>query len=144
MMRSRFRSLALALAAMVLTAGLTVAQCNPKSGCGPQSSGCNPKSGCNPNAGMKSGSGKKKTLTGVVSDAMCGAKHMMAGNDAECTRACVKKGSKYALVVGDKVYTLNGGPTDELDKLAGQKAKINGTVSGDTVEVASVTPAKTS
>ena len=34
---------------------------------------------------------------------MCGAKHMMAGNPADCTRARIGKGSKYALVVGDKV-----------------------------------------
>ena len=45
-----------------------------------------------------------KTYTGTVSDAMCGAKH--TGSAAECTRGCVSKGSKYALVVGDKVYTL--------------------------------------
>lgn len=38
---------------------------------------------------------KTTTLTGRVSDAMCGAKHTMAGSDAECTRACVKKGSDY-------------------------------------------------
>ena len=49
---------------------------------------------------------KSQTLTGEVSDAMCGAKHQMTGNTADCTRACVKHGSKYALVVGDKVYTL--------------------------------------
>jgi len=35
-----------------------------------------------------------QTLTGKVSDAMCGAKHQMAGNDASCTRTCVKGGSK--------------------------------------------------
>ena len=28
-----------------------------------------------------------QTLTGKVSDAMCGAKHAMAGKDADCTRA---------------------------------------------------------
>ena len=43
---------------------------------------------------------KGKTFTGTVSDAMCGAKHAMPGDDANCTRACVCKGSKYALVVG--------------------------------------------
>ena len=51
--------------------------------------------------------GKAETITGEVSDAMCGAKHMMEGSAAECTRACVCKGSKYALVSGDKVYTLD-------------------------------------
>ena len=91
-------------------------------------------------AGDKKDSGKQ-TMTGVVSDSMCGAKHMMAGSDAECTRACVAKGSKYALVVGDKVYTLetsDKAALGQLDKLAGQKAKVSGTVSGDTIQVASV------
>ena len=35
--------------------------------------------------------GKADTFTGQVSDAMCGAKHMMAGNAAECSRACIGK-----------------------------------------------------
>jgi len=71
---------------------------------------------------------------------MCGAKHM-SGPPAECTRACVKQGSKYALVVGDKVYTLQ---TDDkatlakLDSLAGEKAKVSGSLDGDTIKVSSV------
>lgn len=84
-----------------------------------------------------------QTLTGKVSDAMCGAKHAMAGGDAECTRACVSKGSKYALVVGSKVYTLetsDKAALAELNKLAGANAKVSGTVKGDTVEVKSVAP----
>lgn len=80
---------------------------------------------------------KQQTLTGTVSDAMCGAKHQMA-NAAECTRACVAHGSKYALVVGDKVYTLEGGDKAMLDKLAGEKATVKGAVTGDTITVASV------
>ena len=86
-----------------------------------------------------------QTFTGEVSDSMCGAKHMMAGKEADCTRACVKKGSSYALVVGDKVYTLK---TDdkaalaELDKLAGEKAKVSGTADGDTIAVSKVSAAK--
>ena len=82
--------------------------------------------------------GGKQTLTGEVSDAMCGAKHMMEGSKADCTKACVGKGSKYALVVGDKVYTLEGGDSAALSKLAGEKAKVTGTVKGDTIQVASV------
>lgn len=83
------------------------------------------------------------TLAGKVSDAMCGAKHAMGGGDAECTRACVTKGSKYALVVGDKVYTLDTSDKAalaQLNKLAGANAKVTGTVKGDTVEVKSVAP----
>ena len=88
--------------------------------------------------------GKNQAFTGEVSDAMCGAKHMMDGN-AECTRACVKKGSKYSLVVGDKVYTLDAGSKanqDTLDKLAGQKATVMGKADGDTITVSSVAMAK--
>ncbi|MGA8153963.1 MAG: hypothetical protein WB952_23635 [Terriglobales bacterium] len=88
---------------------------------------------------------KAQTFTGIVSDAMCGAKHMMEGDPVACLRACVEKGSKYALVVGDKVYTLDTkdkASTDALYKLAGQKAKVSGEAGGDTIEVSSVAPAK--
>jgi hypothetical protein len=85
--------------------------------------------------------GKTSTLTGVIGDSMCGAKHM-SGTAAECTRSCVKEGSAYALVVGDKVYKLKGGDAATLDKLAGEKATVTGTVDGDTIEVASVSAAK--
>jgi hypothetical protein len=83
-----------------------------------------------------------QTLTGFVSDAMCGSAHMMKGKtDAECTRACVKSGQKYALVVGKDVYTLEGHEAD-LDKYAGQKVMLKGAVSGQSVKVTSVVPAK--
>ncbi|HKV79812.1 MAG TPA: hypothetical protein VJP02_16810 [Candidatus Sulfotelmatobacter sp.] len=80
-----------------------------------------------------------KSYTGTVSDAMCGTKHM--GSAAECTRACVKKGSKYALVVGDKVYTLDTSDKaalDTLDKQAGAKATVTGTEKDSTITVTSV------
>ena len=143
-MRKIVRSLTMVAVALVLTAGFATAQCNPKAGCTPKAGGCTPKAGgCTPKAGAMSGPAKHVTLTGVVSDATCGRKHtMMPGkSDAECTRACIMKGSKYALVVGDKVYTLEG-QSDALDKLAGETAKIHGMASGDTVQVASVQPAK--
>ena len=97
-------------------------------------------------AGDKKGAKKdsgRQTLTGIVSDSMCGAHHMME-NAADCTRACVSKGSKYALVVGDKVYTLDTddkATLDELNKRAGDKAKVTGTVSGDSIQVSSITGA---
>jgi hypothetical protein len=85
---------------------------------------------------------KETTLTGVVSDAMCGAHHSMKGmSDADCTRMCVKAGQSYALVVGDKVYTLNG-HSPELDRYAGQKVTVKGKLNANTVAVDSVTSAK--
>ena len=82
-----------------------------------------------------------KTFTGTVSDSMCGAKHAMPGDDAACTRGCVSKGSKYALVVGDKVYTLDSSDKAtlaSLDKAAGTSTTVKGTLNGDTIQVASV------
>jgi hypothetical protein len=90
--------------------------------------------------------GNNQTFTGKVSDAMCGAKHTEAGiAPADCVRVCVKKGAKYALVVGDKVYTLdtsNKAALDELNKLAWAQATVTGTADGDTISVKSVTAAK--
>jgi hypothetical protein len=91
------------------------------------------------------GADKAQTFTGEVSDAMCGAHHMMEGSKAECARACVGKGSKYALVVGEKVYTLDSSDKkvlDELNKLAGEKATVSGTTDGDTIKISSVLPGK--
>jgi hypothetical protein len=69
----------------------------------------------------------------------------MEGGAAECTRTCVKSGSKYALIVGDKIYALE--TTDKaalatLDKQAGKNASVTGTVNGDTVAVSAVAAAK--
>ncbi len=88
---------------------------------------------------------KSQTLTGEVSDSMCGAQHMMKGKAGDCARACVGKGSSYALVIGDKVYSLHPsdkGAQDELGKLAGEKATVTGTLDGETVEVSKVAPAR--
>jgi hypothetical protein len=86
---------------------------------------------------------KPQTLTGTVSDTMCGAHHtMMPGKpDAECVRACVKGGSDYALVVGDKVYTLKGDKA-AIDKFAGEKATVTGSVSGSMIQASSIAAAK--
>jgi hypothetical protein len=86
---------------------------------------------------------KKQTFTGEVGDAMCGRKHMEGeGTPAECTRTCVSHGSKFALVVGEKIYVLD--TTDKaalatLDKQAGKNATVTGVLNGDTIEVSSVT-----
>jgi len=73
---------------------------------------------------------------------MCGAHHMAKDKSpAECARMCVKQSMKYAIVVGSRVYTLEGHEA-ELDKLAGERATAMGEVTGETVAVQSVVPAK--
>jgi hypothetical protein len=86
-----------------------------------------------------------QTFTGKVSDAMCGAKHS-EGNiaPADCVRACVQKGANYALVVGDKLYTLDTkdqAVSAELNKLAWEQATVTGSANEDTISVKAVTPA---
>ncbi|MGH9481833.1 MAG: hypothetical protein ACRD1L_07040 [Terriglobales bacterium] len=81
------------------------------------------------------------SYTGVVGDDMCGVKHTMGGSDTDCTHMCVKGGSNYALIVGDKAYTL--ATTDKkalatLFKLAGKRAVVHGTLNGTTLAVSSV------
>ncbi len=86
--------------------------------------------------------GAKQTFTGEVGDAMCGRKHMEDEPAAQCTRACVGHGSKFALVVGDKIYTLetsDKAALATLDKQAGKTATVTGTLDGDTIAVSSVT-----
>src|SRR6266404_4783384 len=49
-----------------------------------------------------------QTLTGQISDSMCGKSHAgmgeMGKNAKECTLGCVKAGGKYVFVSGDKAY----------------------------------------
>ena len=117
---SRLRMLQVWMATVVLSSGLAVVP------------------------GMAAGS--TQTFTGKVSDAMCGAKHMEGGiAPAACVRACVQKGTKYALVVGHKVYALetsDQAALDNLSKLAWEQAKVTGTANGETISVKSVTAAK--
>jgi hypothetical protein len=92
-------------------------------------------------AGVPAWAGSKRTFTGEVGDSMCGRKHMEDTPAAECTRACVGHGSKYALIIGDKIYTLDTSDQvalSALDKQAGKMATVTGTLDGDTITVTSV------
>jgi len=86
-----------------------------------------------------------QTFTGTVGDAMCGVKHVMPGDDASCTKGCISKGSKYALLVGDKVYVLDIADRtllDTLEKRAGARVTITGTEKDKTITVTSVKTAR--
>jgi hypothetical protein len=80
-----------------------------------------------------------KTFAGVITDSICGARHASDSgkSPAECARACVRKGSNYMLVDGNKIYRLDGsGP--EIDKLAGQRVSVAGTSDGRIIIVSSL------
>jgi hypothetical protein len=81
---------------------------------------------------------KTQTLTGIVSDSACGATHSMKNmSAADCTRMCAKAGRKYALIVGARVYTLQGHEAD-LQNLAGEAVTVEGRPNGNNVTVDSV------
>jgi uncharacterized low-complexity protein len=76
---------------------------------------------------------------GIVTDTRCGAKHSakVGLSAADCTRACVHSGERFALIDGEKAYVLEGEP-DRLKRLAGERVKIAGTLNGNAIQVASV------
>jgi hypothetical protein len=81
-----------------------------------------------------------KTFVGSIGDSMCGAKHTMGGSDKDCTLGCVKEGAKYILIgPGEKIYQLSDQKKPE--QFAGAKVKVTGTLSGDTISVASIVAA---
>lgn len=91
-------------------------------------------------AAQKKSSGQ--AFYGRISDDMCGLKHTMGGSDAECTESCVKGGSKYVLadLKNQKVYNLSD--QDKPKAFSGQDVKVVGTLSGDTITVASIAAAQ--
>jgi hypothetical protein len=77
-------------------------------------------------------------IDGVISDTMCGKKHMIPGKTpAQCIQECMKEKSSYALVAGDKVYTLSGKPAI-IAPFAGKHVRVEGTVKGDTIAVTAI------
>jgi uncharacterized low-complexity protein len=89
-----------------------------------------------PRAGSAS---QTQTYEGLITDTECGAKHSAAigRSAADCTRVCIHDGGQFALVDGETTYLLDG-EFAALKQLAGQRAKILGTLRGNKISVASV------
>ena len=87
---------------------------------------------------------KRGLFVGTITDSMCGADHTMMGTKPapECTKECVKAGSKYALAEGKNIYVLSDQQTPE--KFAGQKVKVTGALNAKTktIEVRKIEAAK--
>lgn len=75
-----------------------------------------------------------ETFTGIITDEMCpngDHSHMRMGDtDADCARACASShDAAFALYDGKNSYTLKG---QSLEKFAGQKARVVGTLDSKT------------
>jgi hypothetical protein len=82
---------------------------------------------------------QQQTWVGYVTDTHCGTNCQVTKNmtpDLKCIRRCVKKGSKYGLWSGDKVYMLE--PQAKAMQFAAKNVKVTGTMSGDAIRVAAI------
>jgi len=79
-----------------------------------------------------------RTFRGMVTDSSCMGRHVRypGKSPAECAKMCARGGSSYALVDGDRRYTLSGSDL-ALDKIAGQRAAVVGTLEGTIIRVSS-------
>jgi hypothetical protein len=80
-----------------------------------------------------------QSYEGMITDTHCGAKHSAAIGlaAADCTRACVHGGERFALVDGENVYLLDG-EIAALKKMAGQRVRIVGILNGNKISVSAV------
>src|SRR5579884_1045735 len=78
-----------------------------------------------------------ESLTGVISDAKCGAAHEAKLN-AACVKSCVKRGEAPVLVSGDKVYKISDDSKSKVMSHLGEKVTVDGTVNGDTVTIENI------
>jgi len=90
------------------------------------------------------------TMTGTISDSMCGASHakMMEMHkdakmtDKDCALGCVKGGAKFVFVSVGKVYTIANQNLAGLNKYAGQEVTVTGDVSGESISVSKIAASK--
>jgi hypothetical protein len=82
-----------------------------------------------------------RTFSGVLTDAHCGARHSSKSSlsAGDCARMCLTRGTSWALVDGERLYTLKG-DSPVLDKLAGERVTVIGILDGSTIQVRSVEP----
>jgi hypothetical protein len=89
-----------------------------------------------------------ETLTGRISDAMCGTSHDTMTEhgkkmtDKQCTVACVEHGSTYVFVTGDKILKVANQTFADLKQFAGDTVTLTGDVKGDTVTVTKIAKGK--
>ena len=86
---------------------------------------------------------QQQSWVGYVTDTHCGTNCQVTKNmtpDLKCIRRCVKKGSKYGLWSGNKVYALE--PQAEATRFAAKNVKVTGTLSGDTIRISAIEAAE--
>jgi hypothetical protein len=89
----------------------------------------------------------QQTLTGEISDSMCGTSHAGMGDmgkmPKDCTTSCVKSGAKYVVVSNGKVYSIQNQDFSALAANAGAKVRVTGDMDkdGKNITVTKIAPA---
>jgi hypothetical protein len=138
-------ALVAALALVVLFAGVTVAVAVARELRSSEANSGSPVNEVLAVPPAQSGLSAPNTIifAGVVTDDNCGPRHDMGSgkSPSECTRLCVREGGKYLIISGDKKYLLEG-EADELATLAGEKATVVGSLTGNTIRISSISREK--
>jgi hypothetical protein len=88
-------------------------------------------------------------FVGYITDTECGPDHApmiakggMGANDRECTYRCVEKGATFGFVDADRRKFFQLDDQVAPRPFAGQKVRITGTISGDTILVNEIAKAE--
>lgn len=86
----------------------------------------------------------EQTWKGQITDSLCGAKHEEAAEgqgkmpDGECTIACVRGGSKFALLVDGKLFQIANQDLEDLKTHAGHMVTVTGELKGQSITVSKI------
>ena len=85
----------------------------------------------------------QETFSGIITDSHCRARHAPSfeKNPSDCTLLCIRNGSEYALVNGERSFRLQG-DGHELGKLAGERVNLVGSLARGVIKVSSVSEAR--
>lgn len=78
------------------------------------------------------------SIVGYISDKACAKDAAKAESESHkaCAESCIKKGSEAVLVSDGKIYKLD--QQEKAVAFAGDKVKVTGSVSGDSISVTSI------
>jgi hypothetical protein len=80
------------------------------------------------------------TWDGFITDTHCGTnceRTSKMNPDLACVRLCVKKGSKYGLWTGNRVYVLE--PQLKASHFAAEEVRVTGQMKSDVIQITSIT-----
>src|SRR5258706_16192658 len=83
--------------------------------------------------------GSQQTWEGYVTDTHCGTNCQVTKDmtpDKKCIVRCVRKGSKYGLWVGDRVYVLE--PQTTAARFAAKNVRVKGELQEGTIRISTI------